>query len=50
MEVNISKGPHTEGARTDKAGLPERRLPAQTEPETGARVCAQKKRKSRNYG
>ena len=36
------------GSRTDKAGLPMRRLPAPPEPETGARGCALKKRESRN--
>ena len=36
------------GARTDKAGLPARRLPAPPEPETGARGCALKKRENRN--
>ena len=42
----------TKGARsrTDKAGLPARRLPAPPEPETGARGCALKKRESRNHG
>ena len=35
------------GARTDKAGLPPRRLTAPSEPKTGARGCALKKRESR---
>ena len=36
------------GARTDKAGLPARRLAAPPDPETGAKGCALKKQESRN--
>ena len=39
---------YCKGARTDKAGMPVRRLPALPEPETCARGCALKKRESRN--
>ena len=40
----------SKGARTDKAGLPARRLPAPPEPVTGARGYALKKRESRKPG